>query len=131
MGNEAHGLTSLEVGEDFLETLSDGGEASAAEGEQIGGSFDVVEEGVDVDVVIPETGMNDTKLLQGLTIGLLRFGHRGSTTIPTEPSAMRVTTRSPRINSPAVRTTEPSGRVTRANPRRKVGSTPIATNISA
>ena len=47
---------SLEVGEDLLQAVTDGGETLPTEGEQLGGALDIVEECVDVDVVPGTSG---------------------------------------------------------------------------
>ena len=41
----------FEVGQDLFETVTYRGETFPAEGEEIGGALDILEEGVDIDIV--------------------------------------------------------------------------------
>lgn len=125
------GSVAVEVGEDLLETLAHRSEPAATEGEQVGRPLDVVEEGIDVDVVGPETGVDGPQLLERLPIGLLFPGHLESTVMWSVPSDSRACTRSPGTTAPTLRITAPSRLVRMAKPRLRVGSTPIAAIVSA
>ena len=80
----------VEVFEDLLQAIPHRRETVTTERQQVRRSADVVEEGVDVDVVSPKPGVDAPELLEGLPVGGVAHCPSSTTTLKVPSATLTV-----------------------------------------